>query len=133
MYLFLKVTKFLCFLSLNILLLFISTEIDIEQFLMDLDLFFEISEIEDMSIFVIISMFVVFTTFVIKQLLRPFVEIFIYHYFKFGFYFLINILSISATYIVLRVYGYSRLYLLIYLFVSSLAFELFDRVEKKFN
>ena len=67
-----------------------------------------------------------------KQILKPFVEIFIEHYYKYGFYFLINILSISATFIVLRVYGYSRLYLLIYLIVSSVTFEIFDRVERKF-
>tara|TARA_A100001011_G_scaffold356830_1_gene401183 strand:- start:433 stop:834 length:402 start_codon:yes stop_codon:yes gene_type:complete len=133
MYLFLRLTKFLCFLGLNFLLLFISRDIDIEQFLKDLDFVLDISEIEDNLIFLVISSFVVFTTFVIKQMLRPFVEIFIDYYFKFGFYFLINILSISATYIVLRVYGYSRLNLLIYLIVSSLAFELFDRVEKKFS
>lgn len=132
MYLSLKIAKFLCFLVLNFLLLFVSTEIDIEQLLKDIDFFLDISEIEDNLIFLLVSNIVVFTTFVIKQLLRPFVEIFIKHYYKFGFYFLINILSISATYIVLRVYGYSRLYLLIYLFVASLAFELFDRVEKKF-
>tara|TARA_Y100000992_G_C21273433_1_gene498386 strand:- start:1843 stop:2241 length:399 start_codon:yes stop_codon:yes gene_type:complete len=132
MYLLIRFLKYTAFLSLNFLLLYVSKDIDIEQFFKDIDLFLDANNISDNLIFFIISNFVVVVTFFVKQILKPFVEIFIEHYYKYGFYFLINILSISATFIVLRVYGYSRLYLLIYLIVSSVTFEIFDRVERKF-
>ena len=132
MYLLIRFSKYLVFLSLNFLLLYVSKDIDIEQFFKDIKLLVDTEGISDNLIFFVISNFVVFVTFFVKQLLRPFIEIFIEHYYKYGFYFLINILSISATFIVLRVYGYSRLYLLIYLIASSIIFESFDRVERKF-
>jgi len=132
MYLLIRFTKYLVFFSLNFFLLYISKDIDIEQFFKDIKILFDIQDISDNLIFFVISNFVVFVTFFVKQILRPFIEIFIEHYYKYGFYFLINILSISATFIVLRVYGYSRLYLFIYLIVSSITFEIFDRVERKF-
>ncbi|MAL65553.1 MAG: hypothetical protein CMF94_05565 [Candidatus Marinimicrobia bacterium] len=132
MYLLIRFSKYLVFLSLNFLLLYVSKDIDIEQFFKDIKLLVDTEGISDNLIFFVISNFVVFVTFFVKQLLRPFIEIFIEHYYKYGFYFLINILSISATFIVLRVYGYSRLYLLIYLIASSIIFEIFDRVERKF-
>tara|TARA_B100000214_G_C23459028_1_gene397470 strand:+ start:71 stop:469 length:399 start_codon:yes stop_codon:yes gene_type:complete len=132
MYLLIRFLKYTTFLSLNFILLYVSKDIDIEQFFKDIDLFLDANNISDNLIFFIISNFVVVVTFFVKQILKPFVEIFIEHYYKYGFYFLINILSISATFIVLRVYGYSRLYLLIYLIVSSVTFEIFDRVERKF-
>ena len=50
------------------------------------------------------------------KIFRPFIEIYLLHFLKFNFYFLINLISISTIYIVFRIYGYSRLYLLIYLF-----------------
>tara|TARA_B100000886_G_C20340740_1_gene456521 strand:+ start:365 stop:763 length:399 start_codon:yes stop_codon:yes gene_type:complete len=132
MYLLIRIFKYLTFLVLNFALLFISRDIDIEQFQKDLFIFFKDYEFDSNFVYLLISNFVVFTTFIVKQMLKPFIEIFIEHYYKYGFYFLINILSISATFIVLRVYGYSRLYLLLYLITSSLVFEFFDRVERKF-
>ena len=132
MYYLVKLLKYFVFLSLNFFLLSVSQDIDIEQFLKDLDIFIEIDNLTDSIVFLIVSLFVVIFTFFIKQILKPFIEIFIEHYFKYGFYFLINILSISATYIILRVYGYSRLYLLIYLIFASFIFEIFDKAEKKF-
>lgn len=132
MYYLVKFLKYFIFLALNFFLLSVSQDIDIEQFLKDLDIFIEIDNLTDSIVFLIISLFVVFFTFFIKQILKPFIEIFIEHYYKYGFYFLINILSLSATYIILRVYGYSRLYLLIYLIFASFIFEIFDKAEKKF-
>ena len=132
MYLIIRALKYFVFLILNFGLLFFSRDIDIEQFQKDLFIFFKDYEFNSNLVFFMVSNFVVFTTFIVKQILKPFVEIFIEHFYKYGFYFLINILSISATFIVLRVYGYSRLYLLLYLIISSLIFEFFDRVERKF-
>ena len=132
MYLIIRALKYFVFLILNFGLLFLSRDIDIEQFQKDLFIFFKDYEFNSNLVFFMVSNFVVFTTFIVKQILKPFVEIFIEHFYKYGFYFLINILSISATFIVLRVYGYSRLYLLLYLIISSLIFEFFDRAERKF-
>ena len=132
MYLIIRALKYFVFLILNFGLLFFSRDIDIEQFQKDLFIFFKDYEFNSNLVFFMVSNFVVFTTFIVKQILKPFVEIFIDHFYKYGFYFIINILSISATFIVLRVYGYSRLYLLLYLIISSLIFEFFDRAERKF-
>ena len=112
MYLIIRALKYFVFLILNFGLLFFSRDIDIEQFQKKTFLsFFKDYEFNSNLVFFMVSNFVVFTTFIVKQILKPFVEIFIEHFYKYGFYFLINILSISATFIVLRVYGYSRLYL----------------------
>lgn len=130
MYLILKIIKFFFFVLCNYLLLTMSFDIDYEQLLKDFELITNYT-FSNLLILVFISLCVVFLTFVVKQILTPFIEIFIEHYYKISFYFLINILSISATYIVLRIYGYSRLNLIIYLIFTSFAFELFDRLERK--
>lgn len=131
MYLAIKFIKFLFFMISNYLLLVMSLDIDYEQFLKDINLITN-RNFSNEIILGLISFLVLSTTFIVKQILNPFIEIFIEHYYKISFYFLINILSISTTYIVFRIYGYSRLNLIIYLIVASFAFELFDRVERKF-
>jgi hypothetical protein len=127
----LKIVKYSFFIGANFLLLHLSIDIDVEQFEKDILLIFSQNLNNENLIFFLISNVAVLITFIMKQILKPFVEIFIEHYYKYGFYFLINILSISTTYIILRVYGYSRLNLLIYLLLSSITFEIFDRVERK--
>jgi len=112
-------------------LIFFSNDIDVEQFQKDLSIIFGPNDISETLIYLVISIFVVILTFIIKQLLNPFVEIFIMRYYKLSFYFLINLLSISTTYIVLRIYGYSRFNLILYLAFASFLFEAYDRVEKK--
>ena len=132
MYLLIRTSKFFSFVLANYLLIFFSNDIDVEQFQKDLNILFGPNNISEIFIYLIISIFVVILTFVIKQILNPFVEIFIMRYYKLSFYFLINILSISTTYIVLRIYGYSRLNLILYLVLASFLFEIFDRIERKF-
>lgn len=131
MYLAIKFIKFLFFMISNYLLLVMSLDIDYEQFLKDINLITN-RNFSNEIILGLISFLVLSTTFIVKQILNPFIEIYIEHYYKISFYFLINMLSISTTYIVFRIYGYSRLNLIIYLIVASFAFELFDRVERKF-
>ncbi len=131
MYLLIRTSKFISFVSANYLLIFFSNDIDIEQFQKDLNFIFGPNGISQILIYLIISIFVVILTFIVKQILNPFVEIFIMRYYKLSFYFLINILSISTTYIVLRIYGYSRFNLILYLAFASFLFEIFDRVERK--
>lgn len=132
MYLLIKTSKFFSFVITNYLLIFFSNDIDIEQFQKDLNIIFSPNDISEVFIYLVISIFVVILTFIIKQILNPFVEIFIMKYYRISFYFLINILSISTTYIVLRIYGYSRFNLILYLGFASFLFEVYDRVEKKF-
>jgi len=132
MYLLIRTSKFISFVLANYLLIFFSNDIDVEQFQKDLNSLLAHHGISDILIYLIISIFVVILTFIIKQILNPFVEIFIMRYYKLSFYFLINLLSISTTYIVLRIYGYSRFNLILYLAFASLLFEIFDRVERKF-
>ena len=132
MYLLIRTSKFFSFVLANYLLIFFSNDIDVEQFQKDLNIIFGPNNISEIFIYLIISIFVVILIFVIKQILNPFVEIFIMRYYKLSFYFLINILSISTTYIVLRIYGYSRLNLILYLVLASFLFEIFDRIERKF-
>ena len=131
MYLIIRFLKYSIFIGANFLLLYLSIDIDIEQFEKDIFVVFGENLINENLIFFLVSNVAVSITFLMKQILRPFVEIFIEHYYKYGFYFLINILSISTTYIILRVYGYSRLNLFIYLLISSITFEIFDRIERK--
>tara|TARA_X000001036_G_C20690848_1_gene809321 strand:+ start:3827 stop:4225 length:399 start_codon:yes stop_codon:yes gene_type:complete len=131
MYLIIRFLKYNIFIGANFLLLYLSIDIDIEQFEKDIFVVFGQNLINENLVFFLVSNVAVSITFLMKQILRPFVEIFIEHYYKYGFYFLINILSISTTYIILRVYGYSRLNLLIYLLLSSITFEIFDRIERK--
>jgi hypothetical protein len=131
MFYLLKFLKFISFLSLNYYLLEFSNDLDYEQLLKDLE-FLSITNLANVTVFFLISSGVVIVTFVIKQMLSPFIEIFIDYYYRLSFYVLINILSISATFITLRIYGYSRLNLIIYLLFASIVFEVFDRAERKF-
>ena len=116
---------------MNYALLTLSSDIDVEQFIMDVNIFTESTLLID-NVYIMISLIATFTSFIVKQLLNPFVEIFLEHYFRISFYFLINMISISTTFIVLRVYGYSRLNLILYLLLTTASFHYFDKIEKKF-
>lgn len=131
MYIIIKFCKFLVFLTMNYFLLTLSSDIDVEQFIMDVNIFTESTLLID-NVYIMISLIATFTSFIVKQLLNPFVEIFLEHYFRISFYFLINLISISTTFIVLRVYGYSRLNLILYLLLTTASFHYFDKIEKKF-
>ena len=131
MYLIIRFCKFLTFLTLNYAILSLSTDIDVEQLIKDIKFITKNTFLID-NVFILISLTVVVFSFIVKQLLNPFVEIFLEHYFKLSFYFLVNLISISTTYILLRIYGYSRLNLILYLILTTVAFHYFDKVEKKF-
>ena len=59
MYLVIRLSKFFSFVILNYLLIFSSTDIDIEQFEKDLNIVFNSNQFSEMTIFVIISICVV--------------------------------------------------------------------------
>ena len=83
MYLLIRTSKFISFVLANYLLIFFSNDIDIEQFQKDLNFIFGPNGISQILIYLIISIFVVILTFIIKQILNPFVEIFIMRYYMF--------------------------------------------------
>jgi hypothetical protein len=130
-YLIIRFSKFLTFLTLNYAILSLSTDIDVDQLIKDIKFITKNTFLID-NVFILISLTVAVFSFIVKQLLNPFVEIFLEHYFKLSFYFLVNLISISTTYILLRIYGYSRLNLILYLILTTVAFHYFDKVEKKF-
>lgn len=111
---------------LNYLVIFLSSDIDIEQLVKDLEKF-NIYQSKSNIVYFIICITVPIVTVLLIQFFKPFIEMYLTHYLKYNFYFLINLLSLSTVYIIFRVYGYSRFYLLMYLISSTLFLHLTDR------
>ncbi len=106
--------------SLNYSVLFFSDNANVYQLFLDLNSINLVSEFNETLNFIIISISVPLLTLFLIFFFKPFIEIYLLHFLKFNFYFLINLLSTSTVYIILRIYGYDRLYMLLYLFLSSL-------------
>ena len=111
---------------LNYLVIFLSSDIDIEQLVKDLEKF-NIYQSKSNIVYFIICITVPTVTVLLIQFFKPFIEMYLTHYLKYNFYFLVNLLSLSTVYMVFRIYGYSRFYLLIYLISSTLFLHLTDR------
>ena len=111
---------------LNYLVIFLSSDIDIEQLVKDLEKF-NIYQSKSNIVYFIICITVPVVTVLLIQFFKPFIEMYLTHYLKYNFYFLINLLSLSTVYMVFRIYGYSRFYLLMYLISSTLFLHLTDR------
>ncbi len=103
----------------NFGVLFLSDNSNVYQFYKDLNQIRVLEEFNENLIYIIISVLVPILTLLLIFFFRPFIEIYLLHFLKFNFYFLINLLSVSTIYIVLRIYGYDRLNLLLYLLISS--------------
>jgi len=116
--------------ALNIFVIFNSSDIDVEQFLNDIYLFLSYDELNILNVYLLISTSVSLLTLILIYIFKPFTEIYLLYIFKFNFYFLINLVSISTTYIVLRIYGYSRFFLLIYLVMSSVTLYVTDKIKR---
>ena len=116
-------------LVLNYLLIYGSKYIDTLQLLED------ISKISGQTIsniglsYFIISFSVSLLTVIMVSLFKPFVEIYLLHYSRYMFYVLVSLISLSSVFIVFRVYGYSRLFVLLYVVASSI----FLMLSKKFK
>ena len=119
--------RFIAVAFLNYLVIFMSKDINVEQLLKDIDLFFNIDLINTNIVFGFITISVSLLTILMIYFLNPFIEVYLMYYLRFSFYFLINLVSVSTIYIVYRIYGYSRLWLLIYLFLSSLVMYITDK------
>ncbi len=112
--------RILLLFSLNYSVLFFSDNANVYQLFLDLNSINLVSEFNETLNFIIISISVPLLTLFLIFFFKPFIEIYLLHFLKFNFYFLINLLSTSTVYIILRIYGYDRLYMLLYLFLSSL-------------
>jgi len=104
---------------LNLLLINFSKNLNSQQLIEDLRPIIQLSERDIFVTYVLISISVALITLLLLRIFKPFIEIYLLYYLRFSFYILINLLSLSSVYLVLRVYGYSRLYVLLYLFLSS--------------
>jgi len=121
--------RFIILTTLNFFVIIYSSDIDIDQFLEDLTFISNIQDYDKIIIYIIISIIVSVLTGMLIYIFKPFTEIYLLYLWKFNFYFLINLVSISTTYIVFRIYGYSRLFLLVYLFTASFVLYITDKIK----
>lgn len=118
MYLFLfRLTSLSIF---NYLLTIYSTQINAQQLLDDLNPIIKLEENQIDYVYMLISIAVSLVTLSLLRFFKPFIEIYLLYYLRISFYVLINLLSVSSVYLVLRVYGYSRFYVLVYILASSI-------------
>jgi hypothetical protein len=115
----LLITRFLTLIGLNLLSTSFSPQINSQQLLNDLSPIIQLKENQIIYTYVLISICVSLVTLFLLKIFKPFIEIYLLYYLRFSFYILINLLSVSSVYLVLRVYGYSRFYVLIYILTSS--------------
>ena len=113
--------------GLNFLIFTNSESIDIDQVYLDFKSLGINTELTALQMYLFIGICVSFLTIFLIIFFKPFIEIYLLHYLRYSFYFLINLLSISSIFITLRVYGYSRLYLVFYLLITSFIFILSDK------
>ncbi len=119
--------RFIAIALLNYLVIFMSKDINVEQLLKDIELVFNLDLINTNTVYLFITISASILTILMIYFLNPFIEVYLMYYLRFSFYFLINLVSVSTIYIVYRIYGYSRLWLLIYLFLSSAAMYISDK------
>ena len=118
--------KFSVLSLLNFLVVILSIDIDIEQPLKDLERI-NLFPPNENTVYLMICIAVPLLTISLIRFFRPFIEMYLTHYLKYNFYLLINLLSLSTVYIIFRIYGYSRLYLLLYLITSTVFLNLSDK------
>ncbi len=125
-----NILRFSALIFFNYLVIFNSDNINVEQLVKDLKLIFKNQDFDIAVIYLFITVSVSALTLMVIYFLNPFIEVYLMYYLRYSFYFLINLVSVSTIYIIYRIYGYSRLFLLIYLFLSSLIMYLSDKKIK---
>ena len=120
------------FFTLNYLVIFRSLDIDFDQLKKDLN-YIGLNEVSDNFSIYIVAFTVSVVSLIIARIFKPFMDLYILHYFKFSFYVVINLLSISSVYIIFRIYGYSRFFLIFYLILISGVQIVFEKIDNKFN
>ena len=114
---------------LNFYTLKLSLFIDVDQFKRDIDIFYVFQNVSYDLVFILISISVAFLTVVLTLFFKPFIEVYLIFHLKISFYFFINLVSISTIYLAFRVYGYSRLLILIYLLISTFLLIVSDKIK----
>lgn len=114
---------------LNFYTLKLSLFIDVDQFKRDIDIFYVFQNVSYDIVFILISISVAFLTVVLTLFFKPFIEVYLIFHLKISFYFFINLVSISTIYLAFRVYGYSRLMILIYLLISTFFLIISDKIK----
>ncbi|MDC3227018.1 hypothetical protein OBA39_02835 [Acidimicrobiaceae bacterium] len=115
---------------LNFLVLVNSSSIDIFQLVNDFSSIPILRTLSLNSTFILVSIAISIFAALLIEFFKPFIEVYLMFYLKITFYFFINLVSFSTIYIALRVYGYSRMYLLIYLLTSTLLLFITDKKLK---
>ena len=111
----------------NFYVLSLSSSIKVEQVYFDFQNLGLPEPNNENTVFIFIGLCVSILTSFLIYFFKPFIEIYLLHYFRHSFYLLINLLSISTVYLTLRIYGYSRLLVLIYLFLSTVSLVISDK------
>ena len=122
--------RFLGLTFLNIIVLSSSEYIDILQLINDFSSLPVMRTFTLNTTFIFISISISFFSILLIEFFKPFIEVYLMFYLRITFYFFINLVSLSTIYIAFRIYGYSRLYLLIYLFTSSALLLITDKKFK---
>jgi len=122
--------RFLGLTFLNIIVLSSSEYIDILQLINDFSSLPVMRTFTLNTTFIFISISISFFSILLIEFFKPFIEVYLMFYLRITFYFFVNLVSLSTIYIAFRIYGYSRLYLLIYLFTSSALLLITDKKFK---
>jgi len=122
--------RFLGLTFLNFLVLSSSEYLDIFQLINDFSSLPVMRTFTLNTTFIFISISISFFSILLIEFFKPFIEVYLMFYLKITFYFFINLVSLSTIYIAFRIYGYSRLFLLIYLFTSSALLLITDKKFK---
>lgn len=124
--------SFLILTLLNYFVILMSENIDLNQLYVEVNNAFIIQITLD-NLKIIASSLISVVTIILLKVFHPFIEIYLLHYYKFSFYLLVNLSSLSSVYIVLRIYGYSRIILIIYLVVSTFTLLILEKIKRRLN
>ena len=124
------VTRFFILTLSNYLTLNLSKDVDVDQLVKDIESISLNINITYESLYLSVSFLISLISIFLIYFFRPFSEMYLIYYLKISYYFFINLVSLSSVYIVLRIVGYSRLNLLIYLLFILIFLLLSEKISK---
>ena len=124
------ILRFITLVFFNYLVINFSVDIDLEQLVKDFQLINIFLSKDSILLVFFVSVLITTLTLSLIFFFKPFIEIYLLYYLKYTFYLLVNLLSLSTIFIILRIYGYSRLYLILYLIFSSGLLILSDKIKR---
>jgi hypothetical protein len=117
---------------LNYFLILSSKYIDTYQLLEDISVIPRMSNADVSLTYLIVCISVSLLTTFLVSFFKPFIEIYLLHYSRYLFYLLVSLISLSSVYIVFRIYGYSRTWMILYIFFTA-AFLMFSEKLNRFK